>query len=298
MNFLRMVSLIVCSMAALSSSVLAGSTPAKNQPPLPTPLQNLVAEGAQIRYLGRENGLDGWLTLKDGQQQYFYVTQDQQAIVMGVLFNNKGDVITLRQVNELRQKEGPAIDKLAGFPDPLTAQNENAAPAPAPEMTQEALMEVATKSKSEQLYEAVAAANFISLGKTDAPAIYSFIDPECPHCHDFIQDVRKSGYLEQGLVQLRLIPVGLISENSLLEAAYLLAASKPQDLLYQHLDGKPNVLLVDPNVNTQGVQRNMTLMQDWKVDVTPFSIYKDVHGKVKILRGRPNDLKKVVAELR
>lgn len=272
----------------------------KNLPPLPLPIKNLVDEGAQIRYLGRENGLDGWVTMKQGQQQYFYVTQDGQSILMGVLFNAKGDVVTLRQVNELRSKEGPAIDKLAGLPAPAKPDAaENAAPAPDFNNPAEvAKATAAASSKSEQLYEAVGKANWISIGKPDAPIIYSFIDPECPHCHDLINDVRKSGAIEKGQVQLRLIPVGIISENSLQEASYLLAAPNAQEALYQHLDGKPGVLMADPNANTQGVQRNMALMQDWKFDVTPFSIYKDKSGKVKILRGRPNDLKTVVAELR
>lgn len=300
MTFLKSLSLALLAVASVSMSAFAEDK--KDTPPLPAPLQNLVAEGAQIRYLGRENNLDGWVTIKQGQEQYFYVTPDQQSIMMGILFNAKGDVVTLRQVNELRKKEGPALDVLAGFPDavksaaaPATADT----PAVVPDFTSpKALMESANPSKSEQLYQAVSSANWLALGNKDAPAIYSFIDPECPHCHDLIQDVRKSGYLEKGLVQLRLLPVGLISEESLQEAAFLLAAPNATELLYQHLDGKKGVLLGDPNINTQGVQRNMTLMQDWKFDVTPFSIYKDTTGKVKILRGRPNDLKKVVAELR
>lgn len=275
----------------------------KDLPPLPPPLKNLVAEGAQIRYLGRENGLDGWVTMKSGQPQYFYVTQDQQSILMGILFNNKGDVITMRQVNELRGKEGGALDALAGFPAaPKPSGDAAAKPAAAAvpaELTTAALME-STKpaSKSDQLYEAVSAANWIEIGKADAPVIYTFIDPECPHCHDMLQDFRKSGTLESGQVRLRVIPVGLISDASLQEAAFLLASPQPQDVLFQHLDGKKNALPADSNANTQGVQRNMSLMQDWKFDVTPFSIYKDATGKVKILRGRPNDLKKLVAELR
>jgi thiol:disulfide interchange protein DsbG len=259
----------------------------------------MVAEGAQIRYLGRENGMDGWVTMKQGQPQYFYVTPDQQAILMGIMFNNKGDVITLRQVNELRGKEGPALDTLAGFPSPVKPDTASRTETATPEFSAKALVEGATApSKSDQLYEAVGTANWIEIGKKDAPVLYSFIDPECPHCHDLLKDIRSSGYIEQGLLKLRIIPVGLISENSLKEAAFLLASSDPQTLLYKHLDGVPNVLLADPSINTQGIQRNMSLMQDWKLDVTPFSVYKDASGKVKILRGRPNDLKKVVTELR
>jgi thiol:disulfide interchange protein DsbG len=301
---MRVFRFLALSVALLSVAFPAFASSDKKLPPIPLPIQNLVDEGAQIRYLGRDNGLDGWVTMKQGQQQYFYVTQDQQSIIMGVLFNAKGDAVTLRQVNELRTKEGPAIDILAGFPPPTRPDDSSSAALAAPDFNDPASVArataaaAATSSKSDQLYAAVTAANWISLGRADAPVIYSFIDPECQHCHDLIQDVRKSGLLEKGQVQLRLLPVGIISEESLQEAAYLLAAPNAAELLYQHLDGKPGVLLADPSVNTQGVQRNMALMQDWKFDVTPFSIYKDTSGKVKILRGRPNDLKKVVAELR
>ena len=156
----------------------------------------------------------------------------------------------------------------------------------------------AVKSKSEQLYEGVENANWIKLGSDKAPILYSFVDPECPHCHELVKNIRKSGYLEQGLLQLRLIPVGVLTENSLLEAAYLLASADPQKDLYRHLDGEKGVLLADKNANTQGVQRNIKLMQDWKLDVTPFSVYRARDGKVKVFQGVPDDLKKIITELR
>ena len=286
--------------------VVAGAAPVlaeEKLPDLPEPLQNMVSEGAQIRYLGREHGLDGWLTIQNGQEQYFYVTADGQAILLGILFNNKGDAITLQQVNAIRQKEGPAIDRLVGFTPREEAKPSISAPSSVnsvvPDLSNpQAMVKAATKSKAEQLFQSVETANWITIGQKSAPAIYSFIDPECPHCHDLIQNIRKSGYLEQGLLQLRLIPVGVLTENSLTEAAYLLAAPDPQKELFRHLDGDKAALLADKTVNTQGVQRNIKLMQDWKLDVTPFSVYRGRDGKVKVLQGVPDDLKKIITELR
>lgn len=305
MRFCQKYLTIALLLCAFSSPAFAESA----QPDVPLPIQNLVASGSQLRYLGQEYGLNGWLVLKNGQEQYFYSTQDGQAVMMGILFNNKGDTITLKQINELRKKEGPAIDKLAGFDNapiaptapqtPATLQTSTAATAISPDFTNpEALLKSAVKSKSEQLFDGVENANWITLGAKSAPVIYTFIDPECPHCHDLIQNIRKSGYLEQGLLQLRLIPVGVLTENSLTEAAYLLASADPQNDLYRHLDGDKNALLSDKTVNTQGVQRNIKLMQDWKLDVTPFSVYRGRDGKVKILQGVPADLKKIITELR
>ena len=289
------VALLICAFSAPAFSQTS-------QPDVPLPIQNLVAGGAQLRYLGQEYGLNGWLVLKNGQEQYFYSTQDGQGVMMGILFNNKGDTITLKQINALRQKEGPAIDKLAGFEAspiaPQSAASASSTTVNSDFTNPEALLKSAVKPKSEQLYDSVENANWIKLGSDKAPVVYTFIDPECPHCHDLIQKVRKSGYLEQGLLQLRLIPVGVLTENSLVEAAYLLASADPEKNLYRHLDGDKDALLVDKSVNTQGVQRNIKLMQDWKLDMTPFSVYRARDGKVKVLQGVPADLKKIITELR
>jgi thiol:disulfide interchange protein DsbG len=269
------------------------------QPPIPAPIQNLVADGAQLRYLGMEYGLNGWVILKAGEEQYFYSTQDGQAILMGILFNNKGDTVTLRQINALRKKEGPAIDKLAGYTEPVKPLETPVASSVSPDFTSpEALLKSAAKPKSEQLYDGVQKANWIKFGLDTAPPIYTFIDPECPHCHDLVQKIRKSGYLEEGLLQLRLIPVGVLSENSLIEASYLLASPNAQTDFFRHLDGEKNVLAADKSINTQGVQRNIKLMQDWKLDVTPFTVYRARDGKVKVLQGVPEDIKTIITELR
>jgi thiol:disulfide interchange protein DsbG len=286
---------IFSALMVLSCAVRADDT----QPPVPEPIQNMVDDGAQLRYLGKDLGLNGWIVLKNGQEQYYYSTPDGQAIVMGVLFNNKGDTVTLRQINQLRQKEGPAIDKLAGYPEPAKKAENAVVAASEPDFTNpQALIKSVVKSKSEQLYDGVQNANWIALGSDKAPAVYVFVDPECPHCHDFVQNIRKSGFLEQGLLQLRLIPVGVMTEESLPEAAYLLASPDPQKDLYRHLDGEKGVLLADKTVNTQGVQRNIKLMQDWNLSVTPFSVYRARDGKVKVLQGVPDDFKKIVTELR
>lgn len=271
----------------------------ESQPAIPAPIQNLVSDGAQLRYLGLEYGLNGWLILKNGEEQYFYSTPDGQGILMGILFNNKGDTVTLRQINALRKKEGPAIDKLAGYSEPIRPTETPNTPAISPDFTNpEALLKAAVKPKSEQLFEGVQNANWIKFGLDTAPAIYTFIDPECPHCHDLVQKIRKSGYLEEGLLQLRLIPVGVLSENSLIEASYLLASPTAQNDFYRHLDGEKDVLSSDKSINTQGVQRNIKLMQDWKLDVTPFTVYRARDGKVKVLQGVPEDIKTIITELR
>ena len=42
---------------------------AETDPPLPAPIQALVADGAQVRYLGGDLGMNGYITMKGGQEQ-------------------------------------------------------------------------------------------------------------------------------------------------------------------------------------------------------------------------------------
>jgi thiol:disulfide interchange protein DsbG len=256
-------------------------------PPLPAPLQNMVADGAQVRYLGRQHGLDGWIAIQGGQEQYFYVTEDGQAFVMGLLFDANGKMQTMRQVADLQKKSGGGLDV---FADPNAASN-------APSSVSEAMKSASPKFKtpSEQLYNDVETSNWIMLGDPKAPFIYSFVDPQCPFCHTLINDLRKD-YIANGKIQVRIVPVGF-KPGSLEKAAFLLAVPNPQDRWYRELDGEKDALPITPGINTQGVQKNMAVMTSWKFNVTPLTIYRAKDGTIKIIQGRVKDIPALIADL-
>lgn len=254
-----------------------------NRPPLPDALDNLVKKGAQVRYLGEEHGMDGWLMIKNGRPQYFYVAPDGQAILTGVMFDAKGENITARQLQALRGEQGgKSLDALTQPGDSQSFEM--------PDVSQ-------PESRSKQMYRAIKASNWFVLGQPDAPVVYAFIDPQCPHCHDFINALRNRGYFEGGRLQLRVVPVGVINQKSLYRAAYLLAAANPADRLLSHIDGDEDALPVQQDMNTQGVQRNMTVMKDWGLKSTPFIVYKDKGGEVRVIQGNPPDPSDFVSEL-
>lgn len=268
---------------------LAGTAMAQERqvPQLPEPLQNLAAEGAQMRYLGREGGLDGWIAVRAGQEQYFYVTPDRSSFVMGLQFDGNGRIITLQQVQKLQQESGDdVLDFLASG---LQAELEGTA-QPDPQNVDRAF-----KTPSEQLFEDIEGSNWISIGQADAPAIYTFIDPQCPYCKSFLEDLRRD-YLPNGLVQVRIIPVGF-REDTMAQSAFLLAAPNPQERLYRFMDGDNDALPVSRNVNQQGVQRNLAVMQSWKLNVTPLTVYRARDGQVKIVQGRASDLASLIRDI-
>lgn len=276
----------LCSVLALMVMPLTvQAQDASPLPKLPVPIQNLVNEGAQIRYLGKDYGLDAWITIKNGREQYFYVLPDQSAfLTAGMLFDSKAQNITIEQVRRLQENETDVLDILADDYTPAIEQQQ----ANSPERLE-------FKSPSEQLFYDIENSNWVSLGQAGAPIMYSFIDTQCPHCHDMIKDL-KVKYLDTGRMQLRIIPIGF-REETRAQAAFLLAAPDSEARLYRHLEGDAEALPARSEINQQGVQRNLAIMQAWKFDVTPMNIYRAKDGTVKIVRGRPQDITNLVGDL-
>lgn len=273
--------LLVCT--ALFINIPAHAQQQKD-PPMPAPIKTLVEQGAQVRYLGRHNSLDGWITIKNGQEQYFYATEDGKSLMMGLLFDTDGKLVTLRQVKALQENsDGPVLDMFTvQTPDALAAGKQPTLPQ--------------FKTPAEQLFDDVTSSNWIQLGRPDAPVIYSFMDPNCPHCHSFMNDL-KTAYLDKGLVQVRLIPVGFLKPESKAEAAFLLAAPDPEQRWYRHMGGDKTALPAEKGINEQGVERNMAIMQSWKLDATPITVYRGKDGQVKIVQGRPQKMTALLADL-
>jgi thiol:disulfide interchange protein DsbG len=254
-------------------------------PELPPAIQTLVDQGAQVRFLGKEYGVEGWVAIKNGQEQFFYVLPGQDAFISGVLVEGKGKIITSEQVARLRQQGDDLLDKLSS-----SAREEQDAKKLA-----ESQSKYEFKTPSEKLYFDMENSNWIPLGKAGAPLLYAFIDPNCPHCHEMMMDLKEK-YVDTGLAQIRIVPVGF-TDQSKAQAAYLLAAPDPAGLMWKHLGGDKEALPAKAEINQQGIERNMSVMQSWKFDVTPMVIYRGKDSKVKIIKGRPKDVDALVQDL-
>lgn len=281
MRFIILIATFIISLALPVATKAQEAIPA-----LPDALQILVDKGAQARYLGTRHGMQGWVTIFQGQEQYYYVTPDGQGFLMGLLFDADGTMATVEQVRDLQSQSGDVLDFLAMDKPP----GEDLATAM--KKTDEAFE---YKTPAERMFQDVENSNWIKLGAENVPVIYSFMDPQCPHCHEFMKDLKDS-YIEKGLVQLRLIPVGF-REETLAQAAFLLAAPDAKERWYNHLAGDTSALPAKSGTSTQGIQKNLALMQAWKFDVTPLTIYRGKDGKVKIIRGRAGNMADILADL-
>lgn len=254
-------------------------------PEIPEALQVLVERGAQTRYLGRKHGMDGWIAIFQGQEQYYYVTPDGEGFLMGLLFDKEGKMETIEQVRMLQAQGDGALDFLTEDPrkEELT------------QAIKETNEVFEYKTPAERMFSDVENSNWVEFGDKNAPVMYSFMDPQCMHCHSFMKDLKDS-YIEKGLVRLRVIPVGF-REETLAQAAFLLAAPDAKERWYNHLNGDPNALPAKVSTNTLGIEKNLVLMQTWKFDVTPLTVYRGKDGKVKIIRGRASSISDILADL-
>ena len=258
-----------------------------NLPDMPEALQLLTERGAQVRFLGKKHGMDGWVAIYQGQEQYYYVTPNGEGFLMGIMFDKDGEMVTLKQVRDLQQQSGDVLDSLA-----VDKKFDDQDLSKAIKETNKAFE---YKSPAERMFADVSNSNWIKFGSNDAPVIYSFMDPQCPHCHQFMEDL-KENYIEKGLVQVRMIPVGF-RDDTLAQAAFLLAAPDASERWFKHLEGDETALPIQNTISTQGIQKNLALMQAWKFSVTPMTIYRGKDGKVKIIRGRASNMVDILADL-
>ena len=93
-----------------------------------------------------------------------------------------------------------------------------------------------------------------------------------------------------------MVPVGFKDETRA-QAAFLIASPNPQERWFAHMDGDKDALPAKAEINQQGVQRNMAIMQSWKFDVTPMIAYRAKDQTIKLVRGTPTDIKAVIADL-
>ncbi len=300
-------SLLILSCVSIITPPAVAQSPL--QQPLPDYVQTLANAGAEIHYLGNDLGLNGWMAVKGGTRQYVYVTPNQEAYIVGLLLDRTGQLITTGQLDRflkanpsyLSPQQQSIIPQQSANPteqvpnyhfknDLAQTFSPSKNPTPAPAVS-------SPDSPSQKLFSKVQAGDWVEIGQSTAPLIYAFIDPECPHCHKFITNLRESGAYEKGQIRTRLLPVGIMGEESLYEAVKLIESPTPQKTFFDHIDGDEFALPVDKSLNIQKVQKNMSLMQDWGLDVTPFIVYKNKNGEIKIVRGAPKDLDLLLNDL-
>lgn len=287
----------ICVLSVLTLINASASSAQTAEPAKPSALTRLEQQGVLVRYLGNDYGMNGWLTVRNGQIEYMYATPDNSGLVLGILFDNAGESVTAKQLDRLYGANGsaPQSDPTASLMRDSLAIANNMKAEQAPTQA-----DASKPSKGDALLSRLAAANSVTLGQDNAPQAFAVIDMECRHCHDFIQKLDDGGHFANGNIQLHAVPVAVLSKKSLEEAAIILNTDNAAEKLLAHAKGDTTALALPEGAEAPSdaaILPNMQLLKDYKIDVTPFIVYRGKDGGVRIIRGTPRDMNGFIGDI-
>ncbi|MDE1901942.1 MAG: hypothetical protein KGI37_09905, partial [Alphaproteobacteria bacterium] len=73
-------------------------------------LSSIGKMGAHLYYMGKRYGVDGWFIVKDKQVQIAYATPDNKAAIIGALFGEDGENLSVLQVHNLMDSNKDVAD--------------------------------------------------------------------------------------------------------------------------------------------------------------------------------------------
>ncbi|WP_419901132.1 hypothetical protein [Kiloniella sp.] len=239
-------------------------------PPKPELVASMQENGATVKYLGSDLGLNGWFLQKDNQAQTVYSTLDGSAVLIGLLYQPDGTPITGVQLASIK-------------PDTFPAQQ-----SPIARSTQKKSQEQSLAQLEARL-EAAPGATY----GTSGPLFHIFMDPRCPYCHALWKEAIP--LIEQGAMRLHVIPVGLLGKASAELSASILGGPVKDN--WNAAMQTPSLIKNKTNVNNGLglVDANNRLYFDWKGEGVPLLIFEN-SGKIYIHSGKPDSLKILVLQ--
>jgi len=139
-------------------------------------------------------------------------------------------------------------------------------------------------------WELLEKSHWVRDGAEDAErVVYTFIDPNCPYCHQFWRAYQP--WVDAGKVQVRHVIVGILGRDSKPKAASLLSAKDPSKALQDHNQGFEKgginaAKSVSPEIEKQ-IDANQRIMRQLGVSATPVTFYQDANGSVNVREGAP-----------
>ncbi|HVY13217.1 MAG TPA: thioredoxin fold domain-containing protein [Alphaproteobacteria bacterium] len=242
-------------------------------------IQNLRKAGTTLYYLGEALGLHGWFAVKDRQVQIFYTTPDSRAILVGALLSPEGANISQPQLALFATTH----------PEALAPLKTAGAAAPPPE--------AANLAPSESFYTDLAAAEHVTFGRESAPLVLMIMDVNCPYCHKAWKKLEKA--VDDGKLRVQMVPIAALGAKSAEQGARWLAQRSPQDAWKKLIAGDDKVLtLGDPDPAKQAsIVRNTEIATRWKVDHTPYFLYRGKNGKIRLIVGEPENAEVILNDI-
>lgn len=160
-------------------------------------------------------------------------------------------------------------------------------PAPNQPIDSPAVAETTTRPGG-TLWQHMESLKTITFGPENGRILYVFMDPACPFCHKFYDQA--TAQIAAGTpVQLRIIPVGLLSAESFALASKILSSEDPMHAWAEWMQNPDTALQPPAADKQQNIIINTQTMKDWGLDMIPFLFWKNDAGQVMMIKGMPDD---------
>ena len=242
------------------------------------------------RHLGSTGSMEIWQL--GAEPDILLIARDGQTIFRGRMFQAGGTASPRRiqapgsAETELVQPSELTQDKPASAPPSQSiAAAVPTSASQAPAMDAERLLEDVRRN-----------ALWFSVGADDAPAVYAFIDPTCPHSARAVAALADG--IEAGRLQLRVALAPVVSDGAGDVIAAIFADDDPAAAFVAHeirvhetgRSGlKPTALDEMPEALKRGVRRNVDLLASHGVPGVPFFVHPTAAG-ARIVSGAPDGL--------
>lgn len=144
---------------------------------------------------------------------------------------------------------------------------------------------------AEKMLTNIDQATWIEEGKS-AHVIYVFFDPNCPYCHRVYTNTRD--WIKNNKVQIRWIPVGVLTPTSHGKALTLLDSKDPLKLFHHGEDnfsgGEGSAIdeaLDSPGKSQKALKNNVKLLRLTGVDAVPSILFRSKNGDPVLIEGAP-----------
>lgn len=173
------------------------------------------------------------------------------------------------------------------------------------DQTHDALAKAVAKPMAEGVWRQLGASRWLADGRSGAPVVYVFTDPNCPYCNQLWSEARP--WVTAGKVQLRHVIVGILTPTSAGKAAALLAAKDPAAALAAYEgrnvaataramagghprpldDGILQPLSAIPPATQAALDANAHLMESLGLQATPAIVWRNAQGALQVSEGVP-----------
>ncbi len=261
---------------------------------IPAALAPLARDGARLAPIGKLGGLDGWLAKKGDMVQTVYLTPDGRHYIAGIGFSQDGRNATAESLDAAMKKGDlaalgiePRATSQAALPQVPSQQSSVTKTAGDVRMPSQAGDQILAAIEADAaLPPEKRVLTWLSFGRVGAPVVYMAADLSCPYCKRAWTQL--SPEVDAGRIELRIIPVALISPASKGQAMALFDAEDPRKLWIDNVRSSIPPAQVGSEAAMAAIEANNAFFGQSLKGTPSFWLRKS--GRPQAVAGLPHDL--------